>query len=213
MAKLSDYLPDYYDDIVEMHSLVNAEQVAVDANTDQLNRILMNQYVFTADAQGLSLFEYQLGITPESGATLEERRYDILMRILPPQPITIGYFRSLVKAMQIPADIEVDAINSILSTISLEADVSVTQIKRLRYLLNVYVPANLTYQITTRRTERTVEQFNAGQAVQVAVATSVDAEPVSFMLLADEIMRVGTVQHVTVNTSVTAESTQLKEVS
>lgn len=179
MVKLAEYLPDYYDEVSEIQKLTMAEQVAVDGNADQLSWLLLNQYVLTADAQGLSLFEYQLGIKAEVDTTLEARRYNILMRILPPQPITIGYFRSLVEAMQIPVTIEVDAVNSMLTTVSQESDVSSEQIDRLRYLLNVYVPVNLAYQIIKQQAVSVSEHVNVGQAVQVSVTTSVGADPVN----------------------------------
>lgn len=173
MVKLQDYLPDYYDDVYEMQKLVAAEQVDFSSFDDLILRTLLNQFVIQADLQGISIFEDQLGIDANPNDSLETRRYNVLMRMLPPKPITLKYFKELLHTLDIPASVDVDyAIRNIV-TKAKRSEISKDQIKRLKYLLNVYLPANLTFQIiTTAETETELKMF-------VGVATNSEIDTVS----------------------------------
>ena len=149
MVKLQDYLPEYYDDVYEMQKLVAAEQVDFSNFDDLILRTLLNQFVVQADLDGISIFEDQLGIDPNPNDSLETRRYNVLMRLLPPKPITLRYFRELLHTLNVPASINVEyAIRNVIAKAK-RSEISKDQIKRLKYLLNVYLPANLTFSIIT----------------------------------------------------------------
>ncbi|GEO64476.1 putative phage tail protein [Companilactobacillus nantensis] len=173
MVKLQDYLPEYYDDVYEMQKLVAAEQVDFSDFDDLILRTLLNQFVIQADLQGISIYEDQLGINPNPNDSLETRRYDVLMRMLPPKPITLKYFKELLHTLDIPASVDVDyAIRNVVTNAK-RSEISKDQIKRLKYLLNVYLPANLTFQIiTTSETETELKMF-------VGVATNSEIDTVS----------------------------------
>ncbi|WP_258115652.1 YmfQ family protein [Levilactobacillus yiduensis] len=173
MLNLKDYLPDYYDGVREMQRLMEAEQKMGDQFGDSEERLLMNQFVMQADSEGLALFEYQLGLPTDYIKSLESRQYDVLMRILPPRPITIRYFRELIQSLDIIAVVDVDHIKSHIDTMSEAHDITPEQIKRLRYLLNVYLPVNMTYQIRTQTQVETQLDFYLGAIQNVAVATVV----------------------------------------
>lgn len=173
MLNLKDYLPSYYDGVREMQRLMEAEQKMGDRFGDLSERLLLNQFVMQADSQGLALFEFQLGLPTDYTKSLESRQYDVLMRILPPRPITIRYFRELIQSLDIPAVVDVDHIKSHVDTMSEAHDITPEQIKRLRYLLNVYVPVNMTYQIRTQTAIETQLDFYIGAIQNVAVATVV----------------------------------------
>lgn len=179
MANLTEYLPDYYDGVAEMHQLLAAEQTVFDVGDATIERLLLNQFVMSADSQGLSLFESQLGIEVTAGASLESRRYDILMRILPPKPITLCYFRELLDSLKIPAMIQVDAVKSLIRTASEATNITPDQVNRLRYLLNVYLPSNLAYQITKQSGTANANTIRIGQARKVMMAIQVGAAPVN----------------------------------
>lgn len=171
MLNLKDYLPDYYDGVREMQRLMEAEQRMGDRFGDSEERLLMNQFVMQADSEGLALFEYQLGLLTNYTKSLESRQYDILMRILPPRPITIRYFRELIRSLDIPTVVDVDHIKSHIDTMSEAHDITPEQIKRLRYLLNVYLPVNMTYQIRTQTAVETQLDIYLGATQNAAVAT------------------------------------------
>lgn len=149
MVKLQDYLPEYYDDVYEMQKLVAAEQVDFGNFDDLILRTLLNQFVIQADTDGISIFEDQLGLDANPNDSLETRRYNVLMRMLPPKPITLKYFNELLHTLHVPASINVEyAVRNVIAKAK-RSEISKDQIKRLKYLLNVYLPANLTFQIIT----------------------------------------------------------------
>lgn len=175
MVKLQDYLPDYYDDVYEMQNLVAAEQVDFTKFDDLILRTLLNQFVMQTDLQGISLYEDQLGIDANPNDSLETRRYNVLMRMLPPKPITLKYFKELLKALDIPASVDVEyAVRNVI-TKAKKSEISKDQIKRLKYLLNVYLPANLTFQIIT--TAETDIDFNLFVGVAGHSSVEVVSEP------------------------------------
>lgn len=180
MVKLVDYLPDYYDDVYEMQHLVMAEQVDFTNFDELIVRTLLNQFVSQADSQGLSLFEDQLGILVGADETLEDRRFTILTRVLPPSPITLNYFNKLLKTLGIPGHLVVDYIKSFAVARARAHDITRAQIKQLKYLLNVYLPANLVYDIILEVIQTSNLKMYFGVGTTVHVSAKVDPRLLTF---------------------------------
>ncbi|MBH9985213.1 putative phage tail protein [Lactobacillus sp. M0390] len=142
---LMDYLPDYYNDVYEMQAIMHAQGNVLDRAESEQLRLLLNQFVTQTDAKGISVFEDQVGIKPAQNDDLETRQNKVLMRLLPPRPITISYLRDLFATLKIPATITVIQRNAIVEAKSAEIDSS--QIENIKYLLNIYLPANMIYEI------------------------------------------------------------------
>ena len=142
---LMDYLPDYYDGVYEMEAIMHAQGDVLDRAEGEQFRLLLNQFVTQTDAKGISVFEDQVGIKPAPNDDLETRQNKVLMRLLPPRPITIGYLRDLFATLKIPATITVIQRDAIVEAKSAEIDSS--QIDNIKYLLNIYLPANMIYEI------------------------------------------------------------------
>ena len=142
---LMDYLPDYYNDVYEMQAIMNAQGNVLDKAESEQFRLLLNQFVTQTDAKGISVFEDQVGIKPAPSDDLEARQNKVLMRLLPPRPITIGYLRDLFATLKIPVTITVIQRDAIVEAKSAEIDSS--QIENIKYLLNIYLPANMIYEI------------------------------------------------------------------
>ena len=142
---LMDYLPDYYDGVYEMEAIMHAQGGVLDRAEGEQFRLLLNQFVTQTDAKGISVFEDQVGIKPAPNDDLETRQNKVLMRLLPPRPITIGYLRDLFATLKIPATITVIQRDAIVEAKSAEIDSS--QIENIKYLLNIYLPANMIYEI------------------------------------------------------------------
>lgn len=174
--KLIDYMPEYYDGVKEMVELLSSEQPTFDKQVDLMTRLLLNGFVMKADSQGLAIMEYELKIPTDLNKSLENRRYDILMRILPPHPITIKYFRELLKSFEISVDVEVDAVKDILQAIGKYDDISKDQMDRLKYLLNVYVPANIDWSILTTADADSQLSLFVGVDTTYSVETSTNAK-------------------------------------
>ena len=142
---LMDYLPEYYSDVYEMQAIMHAQGEVLDKAEGEQFRLLLNQFVTQTDAKGISVFEDQVGIKPAPNDDLETRQNNVLMRLLPPRPITIGYLRDLFANLKIPATITVIQRDAIVEAKSAEIDSN--QIENIKYLLNIYLPANMIYEI------------------------------------------------------------------
>ena len=139
------YMPDYYNGVYEMEELLKAQGAALSKFDDARERALLNQYIVKADEKGIAVFENQYHITPEPGDTLEVRRQRLLMRVLPPQPITIRYLKGMFKSLKIPANVSVDYGRRRLNVISYSGELSQEQQKLITLTLNCYLPANMIY--------------------------------------------------------------------
>lgn len=178
MSKLQDFKPDYYDGVSEMNTLLDAEQPAFDLQTTKINRLLLNRFVMKADSDGLSIFESELGIDTDLTRPLESRRYDILIRLLPPHPITFKYLKDLVKSFDISASLQRDVLKQTMTSYSRQDSVTAEQLRRLRYLLNVYLPSNMDFQIKAVGDVAVPEILRMGMALDVHIETVVLPQPV-----------------------------------
>lgn len=156
---LKDLMPGYYDGVREMEALLNTEQHSFDEFDNLIQRWLMNHFVTHADSQGLAIYEDMLKIPTDYSKSLETRRYDILLRLLPPRPITFKYFQSLIKSFNIPANVQRDVQEQFISTFSGRDNITDSQLDRLKYLLNVYLPVNMVFQININSEARSELPF------------------------------------------------------
>ena len=144
---LMDYLPDYYDGVYEMEAIMHAQGGVLDEMDDRQMRTLLNEFVIQTDLRGISVFENQIGVIPEPGDSLQDRQNRVLMRLLPPRPITIRYLRELFKTLKIPAEISIFRPKREAVVEANKGEISDKQINNVKYILNVYLPANMIYQI------------------------------------------------------------------
>lgn len=144
---LMDYLPDYYDGVYEMEAIMHAQGGVLDEMDDRQMRTLLNEFVIKTDIRGISVFEDQIGVIPEPGDTLQDRQNRVLMRLLPPRPITIRYLRELFKTLKIPAEVSIFRPKREAVVEANKGEISDKQINNVKYILNVYLPANMIYQI------------------------------------------------------------------
>ena len=146
-TNLMDYLPDYYDGVYEMEAIMHAQGGVLDEMDDRQMRTLLNEFVIQTDLRGIAVFEDQIGVIPEPGDSLEDRQNRVLMRLLPPRPITIRYLRELFKTLKIPAEVYVIRPRREAVVEANKGEISNKQINNVKYILNVYLPANMIYQI------------------------------------------------------------------
>ena len=144
---LMDYLPDYYDGVYEMEAIMHAQGGVLDEMDDRQMRTLLNEFVIQTDLRGIAVFEDQIGVIPEPGDSLEDRQNRVLMRLLPPRPITIRYLRELFKTLKIPAEVYVIRPRREAVVEANKGEITNKQIDNVKYILNVYLPANMIYQI------------------------------------------------------------------
>ena len=142
-GEVSNFMPDYYKGVYEMEKLLEAEDFILGGVGKEQMRILYNEYVMPADLQGVQIFENQLGIVPDVGDSLEERKQTILIHMLPPQPITKKFMQNFLKNMNLPVGFNVNHSERVAIINGERANLNDAKIKQLQYILNVYLPANM----------------------------------------------------------------------
>ena len=177
---LMNYLPDYYNDVYEMQAIMNAQgNVLNKAESEQL-RLLLNQFVTQTDAKGIAVFEDQVGIKPAPNDDLATRQNKVLMGLLPPRPITIWYLRDLFATLKIPAAITVIQRDAIVEAKS--AEINSSQIDNIKYLLNIYLPANMIYEIRVALNRAEISNdFKVGPGNWLKATTAVQANVSQFI--------------------------------
>lgn len=175
--ELLNYMPDYYEGVYEMEELLKSESLTLKDLEDSHLRTLLNEFVSTADTKGISLFESQLGIVPDENDTLEMRRNKVLIYVLPPRPITIRFFRDM-NNVNLPVKIDVNCGARAVVATAKSAEMTSNQINYLKYLLNVYLPANLLYQVKILlNTAKVSDNLNLGIGNVVKAASIAKASP------------------------------------
>lgn len=172
---LLEYMPDYYEGVYEMEELLKAQGVSLAGLDEDRKQILLNQFITQADSKGLSVFEDQLGIIPDPSDDLETRRNNVLVKMLPPHPITLGYLRYLFKLFKLPAYIKVSYPNRELSVTSFDGELTETQQRLIAFTLNSYLPANMQYVYRTWQKLGYAHAY-IGTAVTVKVTATAKAE-------------------------------------
>lgn len=141
--RLVDLLPQpYYQDIYEMALLMQIEQYQIDDLQQAINKAQNNFYAIVADDKGIAIFEEMLGITDGYYLDLEARRFNVIAKLLPPQPITIRSFNEVLQALNINAKISVNDFHVDVNTQTTDEQA----LHRLNKLLKSYLPANLTFK-------------------------------------------------------------------
>lgn len=171
-----ELMPAYYDGVQEMIALLKAEEVGFDKVAAETKRVLLNTFVDQADSDGLAIMENQLHIDTDLSLSLESRRYAIKMRMLPPHPITFKYLKDLIKSFNIPAEVQRDVQRQVLTTVSDYDELTREQLDRLKYLLNVYVPANMELDIQTHAETSTAIKLTILTGMTTYVQTSIPAK-------------------------------------
>ena len=175
---LMDYLPDYYDGVYEMEAIMHAQGGVLDEMDDRQMRTLLNEFVIQTDLRGISVFEDQIGVIPEPGDTLQDRQNRVLMRLLPPRPITIRYLREFFKTLKIPAEVYVIRPRREAVVEANQGDITNKQIDNVKYILNVYLPANMIYQIQIKLPDAKIsDQLKIGIGILAGVHLAAPVNP------------------------------------
>ena len=143
--ELLKYIPHWYDGIYEMEELLKTQGASLSKFDSDRERTLFNEFVIRTDKKGISVFEDQYGIIPDPEDSLELRQQRVLMRMLPPQPITLRRLQQIFKSLQIPGSLSRDVGKRLLKVTSWSGELSSSQQKLITLTLNCYLPANMIY--------------------------------------------------------------------
>lgn len=75
-----EYLPEYLQKYLQLQLICEAENTIFQEGINEISIINDNQFILTADSQGLKRFEKMLGIVANSAESLESRRTKILLK-------------------------------------------------------------------------------------------------------------------------------------
>ena len=77
------FYPVWYRDVLEMDAIWRAQGTELDGVRATIERIIFNGYIHTADVETIAKYEKFLELTPEPGASLEERRAQVAAIMFP----------------------------------------------------------------------------------------------------------------------------------
>lgn len=150
LVRLKDIMGDYYVGVLEYETILEVEQYELDELQATIDRQAANQFIMTADIDGVAAWESMVGIPTQSGLDIEARRYNVLVKLLPQQPITPKYLSEIFGQLNVNASIKKDtAFNFIVEFASTDDGAA----DRLNLLLKQLMPANLTFNLLNRLTE------------------------------------------------------------
>lgn len=92
--RLASFLPHVYDGILEMSSIVDAEDNIMDTFRTEMSTAFYNTFVLTADEDGIYMFEKMLNIIADPyKEDLEFRRQRLLNRVSMTPPFTFRFLK------------------------------------------------------------------------------------------------------------------------
>ena len=94
MSDIKQYLPNIYDAILEFEGLIASENTLFDNLDTETEKVRDNQYVLTADIDGIIAYEKMLNIIPKpTTETIEFRRQRIINRLSMVPPFTFRFLK------------------------------------------------------------------------------------------------------------------------
>lgn len=155
--ELLKYMPDYYNGVYEMEELLKAQSKGLYQFDEKINRTLLNEFIIQADEKGISVFEDQAGIKPDLGASLETRRNNVLLRLLPPKPLTTRYLNHLLEIMNLKSKVRVDYAKHLAIVEAKSTDITPDKVNSMKYMLNIALPATMICDIKINLAQATTQ--------------------------------------------------------
>lgn len=144
--ELASFVPHVYKDVKEMDAIIESEQPCVTDAQNEMTQAFANTFVLSADEEGISMFEFMLGIVANpSVEDLEFRRMRILNRITLSPPFT---FRFLMKRLDdiIGKNKWVATLDFNNYTLYIESSaLNQNWYQELEFTLNEIIPCNLIF--------------------------------------------------------------------
>ena len=140
---LVSYLPPFLADIRELKAALEAEDPEFELVWKAADKILSNEFIQTADENGISRFEAMLRLYPQSDDTLEVRRARVMAAWYSNLPYT---YRLLIKKLSIlcgGTDFSVTKKYGSYCISVITHLKSYDQIAELKDMLNKMLPANM----------------------------------------------------------------------
>ena len=143
MLDMEQYLPDVLRDVREFRAITTVESPAFAGYRAAISRALDNQFVATADNDGLMRYEKMLGIVSNKTDTAADRRFRILAKINNRLPYSMGWLRRKLDTLFGAGNYQIIR-DTAAHKLAVEADVQFeTVIVSLYNDLRQSIPANM----------------------------------------------------------------------
>lgn len=146
MVNILDHLPPVITDIREIQYLGVAENPELNALYRALDELMNNQFVDSSTEIGVKRWERILGLKPNSSATLEERKFQILNILNVKLPYTFRMLKNRLQSLYGDAY----TISLVSDTSTLHVGIPASESKSLQStkdMLEVICPANVKLEI------------------------------------------------------------------
>lgn len=143
--RLLDYLPPVLREVMEMRAVNGANEPEIAAAWDGLARLLDNQFLETADARGVAVWEKELKILPRNTDTLEGRKARIKAMWNRDMPYTVPWLKSWLDSL-CGAEGHKEAVSGYVLEAELDYDAlpdTDAAVKEIAELLSSAIPANM----------------------------------------------------------------------
>ena len=166
---LKQYMPAYYDGIREMNELLNIEDNLFSEYSIEFDKVKVNQFIMTADLDGIEIYERILGITATTGESLDFRRSRALNRWVDIVPYTHNALYSKIARLQGNENFQIVYDQQRYKITVITSLTIFGQVDELISTLDYMVPANLIKShVNNIRYEATGYLYQAQNAAYVA---------------------------------------------
>lgn len=166
---LKQYMPAYYDGIREMNELLNIEDRLFSSYSIEFDKVKANQFIMTADIDGIEIYERILGITATTGETLGFRRLRALSRWVDIVPYTHNALYSKIARLQGNENFQIIYDQQKYKITVITSLTIFGQVEELINTLDYMLPANLIKShVNDIRYEATGYLYQAQNAAYVA---------------------------------------------
>ena len=166
---LKQYMPTYYDGVREMNELLNVEDKLFSKLSIQFDKVKANQFIMTADLDGIEIYERILGITATTGESLDFRRSRALNRWVDIVPYTHNALYSKIARLQGNENFQIVYDQHRYKITVITSLTIFGQVEELINTLDYMLPANLIKShVNNIRYEATGYLYQAQNAAYVA---------------------------------------------
>ena len=157
--QLKDYLPIFIQEYAEIDATMNAEQLSVERTWTDAENVMHDQFVLEATENGVKRWESILSMKPKGTYTLDERRFNILVKFQEQLPYTVAALKAALTAIcgEDGYFLRIDNDKYTLTVrLALYNENNVTAVSDL---LNRMIPANLIISVTLFNTHNILSAY------------------------------------------------------
>lgn len=175
-VKLLDYLPTFLREYREFGAIANAEEPELQRFSTMSLKLLKNQFIATADEDGIAEFEKILGILPQSNEPLESRRSRVMSRWFSEIPYTLRTLILKLKALCGEGNFSVEE-NYDFYEIKIKTELELLgQVDELPRIFESIIPCNMRVFSENTISASTAGSFGVGGVVSVTESTIVSGD-------------------------------------